>query len=215
MPYYPNALFRYYLEAVEKICTRAVAVQILTDHAGLPQYADNAPPPNMQTDVPYKDVAALIMGMERYYGQRDGRGIAIRAARQMMQRGDLFVYGGIDTEPAASQKIQRFLPRAAQLVHYPSDPQTVVQELDTAYQLTIEVCPFCYGRGADSILPDGLTPCHPVKGILQEGLYRVTGGFTFEVTQPTCRAAGAPHCTFHIGKQPTETPGDLNTRKLN
>ena len=62
----------------------------------------------------------------------------------------------------------------------------------------MERCGTCWGRKCDS------TCCHLAVGILEEGLYWVSGGKNFYVEEVSCIAAGDRTCTILIDKRPLD-----------
>ncbi len=66
------------------------------------------------------------------------------------------------------------------------------------FQWIIERCGTCWGRKTDSPC------CHLALGILEEGLYWVSGGKNFYVEEITCIAMGDSACTILINKRPLD-----------
>jgi len=62
----------------------------------------------------------------------------------------------------------------------------------------MERCGTCWGRKCDSPC------CHLAVGILEEGLYWVSGGKNFCVEEVLCIAAGDRTCTILIDKRPLD-----------
>jgi predicted hydrocarbon binding protein len=62
----------------------------------------------------------------------------------------------------------------------------------------MERCGTCWGRRTDSPC------CHLALGILEEGLYWVSGGKNFYLEEVSCIAVGDSTCSILIAKRPLD-----------
>ena len=76
------------------------------------------------------------------------------------------------------------------------DKQIQVEESHGSFLWHVQDCPVCAGRQSDA------PACHLWAGILQEGLYWLSGGKDYQVKETGCIAAGADRCSFQILGQP-------------
>ena len=178
----PNKLGRMYLLALEEVIGRA-AVNAALNLAGLVHLLDNYPPNTLDLDFPFEDLAGLHQALERLYGPRGGRGLALRAGRAS------FKYGLREFGPmlGVSDLAFRLLPLTmklkagidgfAQVFNRYTDQVVHVEERPEALAFHIDRCPLCWNRRTDGAC------CHLQVGFLQEGLSWLSGGRSFVVTE--------------------------------
>lgn len=177
-------------------------VSAILNFTGLRSWVGHYPPDDLETDVEFSEVSAILGGLEDMYGPWGSRAIARRSGWQIFH-GLLPEFGRlaglenlVDGSMPILEKLQIGLPAIAHALDEMSDQETSVQELDDAFVLRIFRCPYCWGRRSDRAI------CHPVGGFLEEALRWLAGGSTFEVVETRCRALGDEACEFRIGKTP-------------
>jgi predicted hydrocarbon binding protein len=199
--FYPNRMGRVILLAMEEILGHG-GVNAVLNLADLPGYINDYPPYNQDMKFPFSDISFLQIGLERAYGPRAGRGLAMRVGRACLKYG-LREFG---PELGLSDLAFRLLPLQTKLktgsqafatlfnVH---TDQQVRLEMDDRYIFwNIERCPLCWERRTDGPC------CHLAVGLLQEALFWVSGGKFFEVEEKKCIARGDSACTILIDRTP-------------
>ncbi|MBM3151227.1 MAG: 4-vinyl reductase [Chloroflexi bacterium] len=203
-PFYPNRMGRIILLAMEEVIGRN-GLNAVLNLAALPRYIGDYPPHNQDLDIPFDTIARLHNALERSYGPRGGRGLALRAGRACLKYG-LREFG---PELGLTDLAFRLLPLPAKIKvgseafagffnHFTD--QRVRLETDSHFiHWVIERCPLCWGRQTDS------PACHLAVGLLQEALYWVSGGKHFNVEETHCIARGDPACRIVIDQVPFDT----------
>jgi predicted hydrocarbon binding protein len=138
------------------------------------------------------------------YGPRGARGLALRAGRAC------FKYGIKEFGPVLgiADLAFRLLPLGmklkvgfevfAETFNKFSDQIVRLSEDEEYYIWIIDRCPVCWKRRTDEPC------CHLAVGILQEGLYWVSSGKSFQVEEVECIAKGDATCTIIINKRPLD-----------
>ena len=136
------------------------------------------------------------------YGERGGRGLALRAGRESWKYAltDFMPVLGI-TDLAMRMlplgiKIKIGLDVFAETFNKFSDQQVRLGEDVEHYLWIIERCPICWQRTTESPC------CHLAVGLLEQALDWVSRGRRFKVEQISCIACGDPTCTITISKKP-------------
>lgn len=151
---------------------------------------------------PLEQISHLQAGLERAYGARAGRGLALRIGRVCFK----FSLGEFGSELGFSDLSFRLLPLQAKLktsneafavlfntitgqhIHLETDEKCITWQ--------IEHCPLCRSRHSE------VPCCHLAVGWLQEALFWVSGGKYFEVEERKCIANGDSACTIVIDRAP-------------
>jgi hypothetical protein len=201
--FFPNKMGRIMLIAMEDVMGRN-GVNAVLNLARLQHRIENYPPNNFDKEFAFSEVGQLLQALDEMYGPRGGRGLARRAGRSC------FKFGVKDFGPmlGIADLAFRILPLGmklrvgfevlAQTFNKFTDHQVRLSEDEQHFQWIIDRCGACWGRRTDSPC------CHLALGILEEGLYWVSGGKNFYVEEVSCIAAGDPTCTILIGKQPLD-----------
>jgi predicted hydrocarbon binding protein len=201
--YIPNKIGRILLLSYEEVIGQAAVIAVVK-MAGLHQMVGNLPPNNMARRFRLNDISTIHETLERMYGPRAGRGIALKAG-QVGFKYSLRDFGpilGISSLTyrllPLSKKIEKgiqtftniFNRYTNQNVNFRIEPETYIWELMH--------CPICWNRKTDAPC------CHLVVGLFQEFLFWVSGGKHFIVEEKSCIAIGDNSCTFHIARRPLE-----------
>lgn len=199
--YYPNRMGRIILLAMEEILGH-VGVNAVLNLAGLSEYIDHYPPHNQDLRVPFAHVSAMQAGLERAYGPRAGRGLALRVGRACFKYG-LREFG---PELGLTDLAFRLLPlhvrleqgsqAFASLFNNFTDQRVRLERDQQNIYWHIERCPLCWGRQTDA------PACSLAVGLLQEALYWVSAGKYFQVEEKSCLACGDSACTIVINQTP-------------
>jgi len=179
-------------------------VNAVLNLARLQHRIGNYPPNNFEKEFSFDEVGQLFQALDEMYGPRGGRGLARRAGHSC------FKFGVKDFGPmlGIADLTFRVLPLGMKLrVGFEVLSQTFNKFTDHLVRLgedsqyfhwIMERCGTCWGRKTDSPC------CHLAVGILEEGLYWVSGGKNFYVEEVSCIAAGDQSCTILVGKYPLD-----------
>lgn len=208
--FYPNRMGRILFLAMEEILGRS-GVNAVLNLANLPDYISNYPPYNQDPGFSFQHVSLLQTSLERAYGPRIGRGLALRVGRASFKYG-LREFGA---ELGLTDLAFRLLPAQAKLkagseafadlFNNLTDQRVRLNRDEKFIYWHIERCPLCWGRQtAGTVMIDQSNGpcCHLAVGLLQEALFWVSGGKYFEVEEEKCIACGDSMCTIVINQTP-------------
>jgi len=194
---------RIVLLALEEVMGRN-GVNAVLNLARLQQRIENYPPNDFSKQFSFDELGQLLQALDEMYGPRGGRGLARRAGQAC------FKFGITDFGPMLSiaDVVFRILPLSmrlkvglevlAQTLNKFTDQLVRLEEDEQYFQWIMDRCGICWGRHSDSPC------CHLAVGVLEEGLYWVSGGKSFYIEEVSCIAAGGQTCTILIGKHPLE-----------
>src|SRR5512138_2355867 len=196
--FYNNKFGLITIKSLEEVMGKN-GLNAILNLAGVPQYAENYPPDNLDKGFDFAELSAVGLALEEMYGPRGGRGLALRAGRATFSdalRNFGALAGVADLAfvvlPLQS-KLRIGLPAFAKIFTQLTDQHTTVEEKDNEFVWTILRCPVCWGRkGADRPV------CYISTGLLQEALKWVSGGNEFRVNESRCVAMGDTVCEFVI-----------------
>ena len=199
--YYPQKMGRLILQGMEEVMGTSGVNTVL--HLGsLDSIIENYPTTSSERTFSFETVSALQASLEKVYGPRGGRGVALRVGRSSFRYG-LKEYGSM---LGLTEMAFRLLPLPtklrtgarvfADLFNKHTDQKVRVDESENKIYWIIEHCPLCWERTADEAI------CHLAVGVLQEALYWLSGGKVFSVEETTCVARGDETCTIVIDQTP-------------
>ncbi len=199
--YYPQKMGRLILQGMEEVMGTSGVNTVL--HLGsLDSIIENYPTTSSERTFSFETVSALQASLEKVYGPRGGRGVALRVGRSSFRYG-LKEYGSM---LGLTEMAFRLLPLPtklhtgarvfADLFNKHSDQKVRVDESENKIYWIIEHCPLCWERTADEAI------CHLAVGVLQEALYWLSGGKVFSVEETACVARGDETCTIVIDQTP-------------
>jgi predicted hydrocarbon binding protein len=199
--FYPQKMGKVMLLGLEEVIGKSGVASIL-DLGGLAHLSQNLPPATADKTFGFEAVSQIHQSLEQQFGPRGGRGLALRAGRACFKYG-LKEYGSLMgiTEMAfrllpLQTKLRVGAKSFADLFNKHTDQKVRLEETDEKIFWHIERCPLCWGRTANEPV------CHLAVGLLQEGLYWISGGKVFNVEETACIAHGATVCTIEIDKTP-------------
>ena len=199
--FYPQKMGRIIFLSMEEVMG-SHGVDAILLLASLEKFVQNYPPDAKVRDFPFETVRLLQSTLEKAYGPRGGRGLALRVGRACFKYG-LKDYGSMLglTEMAfrllsMPTKLSAGARSFAGLFNKYTDQKVQVEEKENKIFWHIERCPLCWGRTADEPI------CHLAVGLLQESLYWLSGGKVFDVKETTCIAQGDATCTIAIDTTP-------------
>lgn len=170
--------------------------------ADVPAELGNLPPANFDRQFSFENLSNLMAGIERYFGPRAGRGLALRSGQACFKYG-LRQYGPL---LGVSDMAFRLLPLTTKLrtgaemfasaFNRFSDQRVRIEESQDLLFWHIDSCPVCFNRRSNDPV------CHLAVGILQEALYWISGGKNFFIEEKKCIAMGDDTCTIEIQKEP-------------
>ncbi len=199
--FYPNKMGRIVLVAMEEIMGHH-GVNAVLNLAKLSHLVNNYPPNNLKLGFTFSEFSAIQQTLDEMYGERGGRGLALRAGRETWKyalKEFMPVLGITDLAMRMLPlgiKIKIGLDVFAETFNKFSDQRVRLGEDTNHYLWIIERCPICWQRTSE-------TPCcHLAIGLLEQALDWVSRGRRFKVEQISCIAAGDETCTITITKQP-------------
>ncbi len=197
--YYPNRLANAFFVAMEDVMGRHGLGALLT-LAELEHYIQAPPPNNLDRQFDFAAIAAFSQALEEMYGERGGRGMALRIGRASFALG-IKRFGAMRgiADPAfralpLQHRVQLGLQALAAIFTNFSDQNSSVEDVGNAYLFKVDVSPFAWGRTADKPV------CHALTGIIQECLRWASNGYEFYVQETACRAMGHDQCLFRVNK---------------
>ncbi len=153
---------------------------------------------------PASEVSAIQSALEETYGQRGGRGIALRAGRAsfkyiLRQYGASLGLTGLDyrLQPAPA-RLKTGLETLVRLFSDLERGPVEIEQVEAAWIWRSAACPYCWQRKTSE------PACTFAVGLLQEFLAWNSGGKVFNVEETECRAEGKAACAFRIDIQPLE-----------
>jgi len=201
--FFPNKMGRIILLAVEEVMGRN-GVNAVLNLARLQHRIGNYPPNNFAKEFAFGELGQVLQALDEMYGPRGGRGLARRAGQACFQ----FAIKDFGPMLGIADLTFRILPLGmklkvgfevmAQTFNKFTDHLVRLGEDEQYFHWIMERCGTCWGRKTD------LPCCHLAVGILEEGLYWVSGGKNFYVEEVSCIAAGDPTCTILVGKRPLD-----------
>lgn len=199
--YYPQRMGRIILQAMDEILGHEGTQSILR-FSSLASSLDHLPESRSDKTFSFETLSRLIESLEQAYGPQGGRGTALRVGRACFQYG-LREYGSMLglTEMAfrllpLSSKLSVGSKSFADLFNKHTDQIVRIEENEQKIFWHIERCPLCWERHTTE------PACHLAVGLLQESLYWVSGGKTFNVEEINCAARGDAVCSIAIDKMP-------------
>jgi predicted hydrocarbon binding protein len=198
---YPKRLGRIIYQAMEEILGYA-GVDSILQHASPPEFTDRDPANTQDPIFPFERVRVFQSALEGRYGKKAGHGLSQRVGRACVKYG-LREFG---SEMGLTDLSFRLLPlparlkvgsdALARLLNQITD-QIIHLEFNERYiTWQIERCPICFGRRSEE-------PCCALMvGLIQEGLYWVSGGKNFRVEEKKCVACGDSTCTIEVDQIP-------------
>jgi predicted hydrocarbon binding protein len=202
--YNSNKFARIYLESIQEI-TGAHGLNSILNFAGLSNLIDNLPPDDLSREFDFVYFSKINQALSEIYGERGGKGISLRIGRTtfddvLKDYGELAGVGDVSFKVLPLQeKINFGLKAMARIFTEKSDQISSVVDQGDHFLYKVERCPICWGRSNEDH-----PACYYMVGLLQEGLYWVSGGKEFQVEETNCIATGDPTCTFSIHKKHVE-----------
>lgn len=201
--FFPNKMGRIVFLAMEEVMGRN-GVNAVLNLARLQRYIGNYPPNNFAKEFAFDELGQLLQALDEMYGPRGGRGLARRVGHACFRLGikDFGPMLGIADLTfrilPLGMKLKVGFEVLAQTFNKFTDHLIRLGEDDQYFQWIMERCGVCWERRSDSPC------CHLAVGILEEGLYWVSGGKTFYAEEVSCMAAGDHACTILVGKRPLD-----------
>jgi predicted hydrocarbon binding protein len=199
--YYPNRIARYFFQAMEDVMGQN-GLNVVLSLAGLENHIGRLPPDNLAIQFDFAYMAAIQQAFEEMYGERGGRGIALRIGRACFSQGmkNFGAMAGMNN-PAfralpQEDRCRIGLRALAEIFSKFSDQKSEFSEDERGYRFTVQVSPMAWGRTTDKPV------CHLLAGILQECLRWASNGYEYYVIETTCHACGAESCVFTVNKTP-------------
>jgi predicted hydrocarbon binding protein len=200
-PSFANKMGRIVFLALEDVAD-SESMRAILSAARMQDRLDHYPPNNFAAEFSFVELRSIQVAIEELYGPRTGRRLARRIGRACFRRGveDLRPVLGI------ADLVLRILPLRmrfrlgfevlAQMFDRFSDQVVDLEEDERYFSWVMERCGVCWGRHTAAPC------CDLMVGLLEEGLYWLSGGERFFIEESSCIASGDPTCTILIGKDP-------------
>jgi len=200
---FANKMGRIVYLAMEEVmgCNGVGAILNL---ARLQDRIDNYPPNNFDEEFSFDELGRLFQALDEMYGPRSGHGLAQRIGRSCFQLGIVDLGPVLGVADLAFRvlplrmKVKVGFEVLIRMFDTFSDHQVRLEEDEQYFQWIIERCGVCWGRICAG------SCCDLAVGILDEGLYWLSGGENFYLEEVSCIASGDETCTILIGKQPLD-----------
>jgi len=199
----PNKIGRLLLLSLEEIVGHN-GLNAVLNVAGVAQHISSLPPNTLDRQFAFDDLGHIHQALDRLYGVRAGRGLALRTGRAAFPHA-LREFGpmiGLTELPfrllPLHMKLKAGLEGAAGILNRLTDQTVHLEESPDAYRLHLDVCPLCWERRLDQ------PGCHLAVGFFQEGLAWMSGGKNFLVEETECIARGDQACVLRIVRQPLD-----------
>lgn len=202
--YNSNKFARIFLESIQEI-TGKHGLNAILNFAGLSSLIGNLPPDNLELDFDFSHFSMINQALTEIYGLRGGRGMSLRIGRTtfddvLKDYGTLAGVGDLAFKVLPiNAKVKFGLSAMARVFSEKSDQISTVKDEGDHYLYKVERCPVCWGRKREDH-----PVCYYMVGLLQEGLFWVSGGKEFQVKEIRCHAMGDTMCEFEIQKQHLE-----------
>lgn len=151
--------------------------------------------------IGYASLAAIAAGLERMYGPRGGRGVALRAGRAgfkylLRQYGAPMGMKDINYRMLpVPLRLKTGLEGLAGLVAKIGDESVTVSEFESHWIWRVEHCPHCWQRKVEE------PACQFPVGMLQEFFAWASSGRVYGIREIECSAAGGSACLIRIDKK--------------
>jgi hypothetical protein len=198
---YPNKMGRFYLIALQDVLRQSGFVALM-NWVNLPQFADELPPDTWDREFDFSLIARSDQGLTDLYGPRGGRRLALRTGRRFFERGlrELGAFssaGDLALRALPQQtKLKLGLNAVARIFTQTSDQESTLEDYPGHFVFQVNPCPVCWGRTAREPI------CFFTVGLLQEAMFWLSSGQSFQVRELFCIAAGNEKCAFQIDRQP-------------
>ncbi len=200
--YYPNKLALATFDALIDVMGKN-GLNAILNYAHLREYISRYPPDNLEREIDFSDFSAITGAIVEMYGEKGGQTFIKRAGRStfrscLCKQGAL---AGISSEAFRNlplqTKLRIGLQAMARIFSQISDQTTTVEEEGDCFKYIVQQCPECWGRrGKDK------ATCSFGVGLLEEGLYYISGVSEIQVIETKCMAMGDEACVYSINKFP-------------
>jgi len=199
----PNKMGRILLLSYEEVIGQAAMIAV-EKMAGLHDWIGVLPPKNMAREFRFNELSAIHDALEKMYGPRAGRGIAVKAGRVgfnnfLREFGPILGISNFSYRILPhKKKIEKGIRTLTDILNRYTN-QNVEFRIDSEhYTWELHRCPLCWNRKTDSPC------CYLVIGLFQEFLFWVSGGKHFIVEETECIASNGSSCKFQIATHPLE-----------
>lgn len=164
-------------------------------------YIEQMPPNTLDRAFIFPAVAAVNSALDTHYGQRIGRGMALRIGRAWFYQGmqHFGALEGIATPAVAAlppeMRTRLALSALAHIFSNFSDQTAWLDESDRVFRFVVDPCATAYGLRAERPV------CQMMVGLLQECVRWASGAPDVIVRETNCRAVEGGACIFAINKQ--------------
>lgn len=201
--YIPNKIGRILILSYEEVIGQAAVIAV-EKMAGLHHMVGILPPNNMTHEFCFNDLSIIHETLEKMYGPRAGRGIAVKTGQvgfkySLREFGSILGISNLSYRLLPlSKKIEKGMQTFTNIFNRYTNQNVSFRIEPDLYIWELKHCPICWNRKTE-------TPCcHLAVGLFQEFLFWVSGGKHFLVEEKSCIAVGDTSCVFHIARHPLE-----------
>lgn len=198
---FPNRMRQLILCSMEEVIGKN-GLSAALNLAGLASLIEDFPRADKEKILSFEMLGSLQGALEQAYGPRGGRGLAMRSGRVFFAhivREHGPEMGLTDTAfrlQPLKQKVNVALDALANFFNQTTDQSILITETEDHLLWRVEHCPLCWKRHEHEPV------CHFTVGMLQEGLYWVSGGKIYNVVEESCIACGDPACVITMDRIP-------------
>lgn len=199
--HYPNRFTRHWWDALAEVLGEAGRTTALVQ-AHVRAFRDQLPPDDLEPGLDFAALGAINAALDALYGERGGRGMALRAGRAWFS-GGMRTFGAFNgmSDPAfrslnLDRRARIGLAALAEVFTRFSDQGTRLEESAQTFILRIEPSPMAWGLRAQRPI------CQPLVGLVQEGMRWFSNGRDYSVRETHCQAVGHEACLIVVSKQP-------------
>ncbi|MGZ6315797.1 MAG: hypothetical protein ACXWNQ_00925 [Anaerolineales bacterium] len=211
--FYPASMGRVLLSAMEEVLGKRELDSVLKnsdtlilehqpDAPSLVSFRDAGLLAEGDRTFSFTSLSRLLEAFERAYGSQAGRGMSLQVGRACVQYGLREFGGALGLTTTAFRllplplKLNTAARALADLFNNHTDQRVRIERQPGSLLWHIERCPLCWGRHAAEPI------CQLAVGLVQEGLYWLSGGKIFNVEEIACVARDDPACTLRIDETP-------------
>lgn len=198
---FPNRMGQLILCSMEEVIGRN-GLSAALSLAGLAALIEEFPHAGEEKPLSFEMLGLLQGALEQVYGPRGGRGLMLRSGRVFFSHiireygSEMGLTGTAFRLQPPKQKVRVALDALATFFNQTTGQSILVTETEDQLLWRVERCPLCRERHAREPV------CHFTVGMLQEGLYWVSGGKIYNVVQKACMACGDPACVMAMDRIP-------------
>lgn len=172
-------------------------------YAGLTEYINNYPPPNLTPGPDFADTTSLFIAVEDIYGARGSHALLVRAGKKGLEAyrekfGPMMSFVELELKLVPRDKwTKHALDFLMKLLTRTGNQKFSSFEAGNELIYQVSNCASCFGRPQTDH-----AVCYMTVGALQGILHWVSSGHDFQIKESLCIAKGDPFCEYRISTVP-------------